>query len=192
MIAYESVPGGTTPPTGLFETLEAAGITAARSRDGVHVSDVAAAASLLAGYVGSPVQLAFNQSAARLSLAAVFADRIAAGRVYAIPGDASGAHIYQIDAASVANITGAVAWASADGAGITGVAAWPAGFAWIDAGNVAVPMTAPECAAFASDVGAYLSALILNNRSLKDAVAAAPDLAALAAIDVGQGWPRNV
>ena len=61
---------------------------------------------------------------------------------------------------------------------------------WIMADNSHHTFTGPDdFLAFASAAAAYKTAVILNNSSLKAAIAAAPDEAALNAIDINGGWP---
>jgi hypothetical protein len=164
------------------------------SPEGLHVGDIDAAQTFLAAFVGSAQQLAHNQAASLASLGLQYVGLFAAGFNYSVPGDASGLHNYQIDPASIGNITAAGSWATSLVA-LTSVpsplAPWPNNFIWIDSVNVAVPMTAEQCAAFATAAGAYVTALILNNRALKTAISAAPDMATLQAIDITAGWPTN-
>jgi hypothetical protein len=190
ILPIASLPGWPQPIAGVMAGLAA--ITPCFvSPDGLHVGDTVAAQNFLSAYAGSASELTFNQAQQQTALATLFGSKFIAGFKYTVPGDASGSHNYQIDPASVANIVGAGAWASSAVAGLPGVAAWPTGFTWIDASNNAVPMTAAQCAGFASAVGAYITALILNNRALKTAVASAASMTALAAIDITQGWSSN-
>jgi len=106
---------------------------------------------------------------------------IAAGFTY-------GGALFQIDSAAQANIAamGVMALGSiTDPAG----SPWPAGFYWIAADNSHLPMDAAQMYAFGRAAGAYVSACVLRLRAIKDAIASAPDQAALDAIDVTAGYP---
>ena len=97
--------------------------------------------------------------------------------------------LYQIDTAAQANLAamGIMALGSiTDPAG----SPWPAGFYWIAADNSHVPMDAAAMYAFGRAVAAYVSACVLRLRAIKDAIASAPDQAALDAIDVTAGYPQ--
>jgi hypothetical protein len=66
---------------------------------------------------------------------------------------------------------------------------WPAGFVWIASDNSRTPFAAAAAfLAFAQAAAANrVTALVLNARTLKDAVSAATTPAALAAIDPSKG-----
>ncbi|MFG1417157.1 hypothetical protein V5F38_05005 [Xanthobacter sp. V0B-10] len=73
-----------------------------------------------------------------------------------------------------------------------GALLWPAAYAagWITTENVRIPLPAPaDGLNLAAAVGAWYAALVQHRRDLKDDALSAPDLAALAAIDAGAGWP---
>jgi len=110
-----------------------------------------------------------------------FADLVSQGRNYA------GAN-YQIDDASRANVSGASAMALAvqasDGS-------WPDGFAWIASDNSRTPLSASQMITFGLDIGAYYTALIVNNRALKDQIALLESNEACDAFDMTEGWPTN-
>lgn len=55
--------------------------------------------------------------------------------------------------------------------------------------NVNVPVTAQVALATMLGMQAYLAPILANAWALKDAIAAAPDTAALNAIDINAGWP---
>lgn len=61
---------------------------------------------------------------------------------------------------------------------------------WITIENVRVPLAAPiDGLQFASTVAAFYGPIVQNGRTLKDAIIAASDRAALDAIDINAGWP---
>jgi len=69
---------------------------------------------------------------------------------------------------------------------------WPASYAvgWIAIENVRIPLPAPaDGLALAATVGDWYARIVQHARSLKDAVLAAEDVAALDAIDIEAGWP---
>lgn len=157
-------------------------------------SDPVAVQALIDGYIDTEGKLA--------ALGVQYAQRIAAGRSYTVPGDASGAHVYQIDEvspdpnrqSSIASIS-AVAQ-MADRALRFGMAGtpWDDGqppFYFYDAANVGVPMTPQDAYDFAANVGAYVNALKQNYLHLKGQIAAATTQADLDATDVTAGWPAN-
>jgi hypothetical protein len=125
--------------------------------------------------------LSENQRAKSAAASAWQAGLIAAGFTW------SGS-LFQIDADSRTNIAamGIMALGS-----ITDPAnsPWPSGFYWVAADNSHVAMDAPTMYAFGRAVAAYVSACVLRLRAIKDAIAAAPDQATLAAIDVTAGYP---
>jgi hypothetical protein len=66
---------------------------------------------------------------------------------------------------------------------------WPAGFVWIASDNSRTPFAAAaDFLAIAQAAALRVTALVLNARTLKDAVAAATTPAALAAVDPSKGW----
>lgn len=116
------------------------------------------------------------------AIGAAYEARIAAGYTW-------NGKLFEIDNDSRANINGAGSMASALVA--SGAAAqWPADFGWVAADNTIVPMTAAQVIAFGLAVGFYYSGVVLRERILGNAVAAAADLAAVAAIDIATGWPE--
>ncbi len=125
--------------------------------------------------------LTASQNAAAKAAIGQYNALIATGFTY-------GGNLFQIDPASQANIAavGSMALGS-----ITNPASvpWPADFAWIDAANVNIPMTAPVMYAFAQAVGWYVSFCVLNLRAIKSAILAAATPQAVAAIDVTAGYP---
>lgn len=194
------IPYGPTVPTvlppGLLDAiaqgLVAAGFSGGPSRapEGLLVSDAATAMAIIQGYAGSAAQLAWaktNSAGDGLldQLAVLFAGKIAAGRVY------NDGKTYQIDPASQANISAMGSIAASVVNSAPGAAPWPANFTWIAADNSQTPMNAAQMYAFAQNVAGYVSALILNNRALKTAIASASTMKALQAIDITSGWPSN-
>jgi hypothetical protein len=134
-------------------------------------------------------QLADNDPALLLisGRAATLAAIDAAANAVTGAGFAYNGATYQIDSLSQQNIA---AWRSialgivANVQGLT----WPAGFVWIAADNSQVPYATPAAfLAFAQPAANYVTALMLNARTLKDAVSAATTAQALAAIDPSKG-----
>ena len=161
---------------GLHAAIQAAGHSL-QQRSGAWVSDNdAAVQAIIDAYIGTSDKLA--------ALATHYASVIAAGRAY-------NGTTFQIDAASQAGISAMGALAASLLANTPGAAAWPAGFYWIAADNSHVAMDAAGMYAFAQNVAAYVSALVLTNAALKGQIAAATTQAALDAIDVTSGWPAN-
>lgn len=94
-----------------------------------------------------------------------------------------------LDDGSRADITamGATALAVMQGA-----APWPESYArgWITLENVRVPLpAASDGLLLATAAGIRYAQIVQRRRDLKDAIAAAPDQAALDAIDITAGWP---
>lgn len=118
----------------------------------------------------------------KIAAAAVqYEAQLAAGVVY-------GGHNFQIDEASQQRIAAMGSLAVAVLAGTPG-AAWPPDFVFIAADNTQVAMTAQQMFELAQAAVARVLALRVAFRNLKDAILAAPDQAALDAIDVAAGWP---
>ena len=67
--------------------------------------------------------------------------------------------------------------------------AWLTDIYWVAADNSHVSMDAPAMYGFGRAVAGYVSASLLRFRAIKDAIAAAPDQAALDAVDVTAGYP---
>ncbi|HUN49984.1 MAG TPA: DUF4376 domain-containing protein [Candidatus Sulfotelmatobacter sp.] len=161
---------------GLHLAIQAAGHSLVQ-RNGVWVADDdAAVQAIIDGYIGTSDKLA--------ALAAQYAALYTAGRNYAGKN-------YQIDAASQGSISAMGALAAAVLANTPGAAAWPTGFYWIASDNSHVAMAAADMYAFAQNVAAYVSTLVLTNAALKAAISACTTQAELDAIDVTPGWPAN-
>jgi hypothetical protein len=94
----------------------------------------------------------------------------------------------QIDAASQANIGGAVSAALLSSQNPTDFS-WDSGFYWVAADNSHIAMTAAQMVAFGHAVFEYVRLTRMNIRAIKDAIAAAAAQAALDAIDVTAGYP---
>lgn len=112
------------------------------------------------------------------AIAAAYAAAIGAGLVH-------GGALYQIDAASQQRIAARALLARAC---LDGAETWPEGFGWIAADNSRPSFTAAEFWAFAVAAQNRVTALTINARALKDALAAAATLEAVAAIDTSSGW----
>lgn len=117
-------------------------------------------------------------------LAKIFWEKLQAGYV-----DPASGKVVQIDETSQQNIAAKATQAIAVLNGTPGAMPWPDGFYWVMDDNSHVPLNAQEMYVLAQRVGNYVTMLILVNRSLKDAVKAAPTIGAVSAIDVTQGWP---
>lgn len=94
---------------------------------------------------------------------------------------------FQLDEAAQGRITALAVKASMVIAGTPGVE-WPEGFAFIAADNSQKAFTAAEFVAFADAAASTVISRRLHARALKDAVLAAADDAAVAAIDITAGW----
>lgn len=94
--------------------------------------------------------------------------------------------LFQIDAQSRASIVAMSA--------LAGIAAsqWPVGFSWIAADNSLIATDATGMIAFGAAVVLYVSGCVLRLRAIKTSIAAAADSAAVAAIDVTDGYPAEV
>ena len=112
------------------------------------------------------------------AIAAAYAAAIGAGLVH-------GGALYQIDAASQQRIAARALLARAC---IDGAEVWPVSFGWIATDNSRPTFTAAEFWAFAVAAQNRVTALTLNARDLKDALAAARTVADVEAIDASSGW----
>jgi hypothetical protein len=65
----------------------------------------------------------------------------------------------------------------------------PQGFAWRMADNSWLPVDAASLVTMARAAGAHVTALRAHYWGLADAIAAAPDAAAVEAVDLDAGWP---
>ncbi|MBX6386335.1 MAG: DUF4376 domain-containing protein [Microbispora sp.] len=122
-----------------------------------------------------PDPLEVARATAKAAAKAQFDARIAAGMPWQ-------GKVLQIDDASQERILAGKAMADAG--------TLPAGFAWRMADNTPLPLDAAGMQAMAEAAGTYVYALRAHYWSLVDAIAAAPDLAAVQAIDVTAGWPE--
>lgn len=122
------------------------------------------------------------RAAKREAIAAAYEDRIAAGVVHA-------GHVYQIDPESRANIS-AIALSSALATlGVPGVS-WPAGGQpYRTMANEWLTFSPAEFLSLSVAVRDVVTAMRQHYAALKEEVAAAGDLDALAAIDPSAGWP---
>ncbi len=102
----------------------------------------------------------------------------------------SGLHL-ALDDGSRADLTAMAATAVAVA---SGTVPWPETYArgWITVENVRIPLATPaDGLTLATAAGTYYAAIVQHRRDLKDAALAAPDEAALAAIDIATGWPTS-
>jgi hypothetical protein len=161
----------------MIGAVEAANVHIAFTSQGYCASDAVAAQAIVdTESAWLPIAKALAASAAD----DVFAGKVAAGFGY-VGGD-SVRRVFQIDSASQANITAMTVMAQSG--------AWPPSMYWIAADNSHMSLaTAAAMLAFGQAAGAYVSGLILVRRAIKDAIDGAPTAAALASIDVTQGWP---
>jgi hypothetical protein len=191
--------------SGAVAAIEAAGILVEHSYDGWEASDAAAAQRVLDGYDPLP-----ESKAAKLAaLYALYAEKQAEGRSYAVPGDATGAHVYQIDEVPTATRQSSLQaidqvkemGSDALSNGLTGTA-WdpvnPNVFKFYDASNVGVAMTPQQAADFARNISVYVNGLKQNLLRLAGLIAAAATQSELDAIDITvmaapgvPGWPSN-
>ncbi len=188
-IPFTSIPGWPTPLAGAREamdaTLAAANFDVSHSdNNGLWVGDVTTAQNSLSSYVGSAAQLAWNQNLQQEALATLYGSKFVAGFNYNTEN-------FQIDPASQSNIASMGSLAAAVVNNTPGALAWPSSFFWIASNNSQVPMTAAQMYAFSQAVASYVSALVVNNFSLKQSIAAAATMTALQAINITSGWPTN-
>lgn len=187
ILPITSLPAWPTPAAGVMSGLVSLLPGAFISPDGIHVSDVATAQNFLSSYVGSAAQLAFNKSALLDQLAALYLSKFGAGFNYTGPDAVK--RSFQIDATSQFNID---VQANASLGALLNSEVWDTTSYFIDANNLhmATPR-AQDMRAFALATRSHVSAIILNNRALKDKINAAATMATLAAIDLNSGWPAN-
>lgn len=95
-------------------------------------------------------------------------------------------HLYQIDETSQGRIHAVSSLAAECDAGVS---TWPVNFAFIDATNMAVPMTTTEARAFA----AYMAETVYLIRAVywqkRAAIVALTTARAVMAYDIESGWP---
>jgi hypothetical protein len=113
------------------------------------------------------------RAATKASAQHQLAARIAAGMPWS-------GRVLQIDEASQGRLSAAV---------LLSQYGLPSGFAWRMADNSALALDAAGLVAMAHAAGTYVAALRARYWAIADAVAAAPDAAALEAIDVTAAWP---
>jgi hypothetical protein len=136
-------------------------------------------AKAAAAYV-SPLDLAKRRKQAAVS--AEYRRRLALGMSV---GDL---HV-DIDDGARANFSGMAVTASFV---ISGLMEWPADYArgWVSMEGARIPLpTSQDGVVLAASAGAFYAALVQRERDLIDALAAAADEAAVAAIDITAGWP---
>lgn len=124
--------------------------------------------------------LAKKKIVKQTDLAALLKAKFATGFSYTVPGGV--AHTYQIDTPAQSDMTSI---AAAFGIGDTNAH----GGAWRDDSNEMVAMTDDEVKAFFKAARAYGLGMRLRYWTLKAAIEAAADQAALDAIDINSGWP---
>lgn len=203
IISYQTIPF--PPADGFVAAVTAAGQHISSGPDGWHVDDAATAQAIFNSFAGSAAQLAHAKANANGTgkfnqLAAIYFGKFAAGFNYTGPDGVK--RTFQIDAqsqfnidvqanASLGAIINSVALVTQPGSGLE-AETWDANSYFIAADNshMATPL-ARDMRAFALATRGYVSALILNNRALKDRIAAATDMATLNAIDITAGWPAN-
>lgn len=188
--------------TGLHDAIVAAGHWL-HCINGVWTSDDdSAVQAIIDGYNALP----WYQETQIALLEARYASVIAAGRLYSVAGGSDPSqHPYQIDEvapidpttflptrrASQDTITSVGAWAGDIILNVPGVAPWPATFAFRDANNAMVPMTADQAYAFTQNVLTYVQKVDANYFGLATAIMTATTQAAVQSVDVTLGWPSN-
>lgn len=185
VIPYTTLPD--PAPAGFSDAVFANGGYISSAPDGWHVNDAAAVLALYRTYSGSAAELTFSRNAKLAQLAALYLSKFAGGFNYTGPDAVK--RTFQIDPTSQFNID---VQANASLGSILNGEAWDTTSYFIAADNshMALP-TAQAMRAFSLATRAYVSATILNNRALKDAISGAANMAALAAIDISAGWPSN-
>lgn len=129
------------------------------------------------------IELGLAKEAKRIAAMSVLADRVAAGMAYA-------GTTFDIDDMSRSNIAAIASIAAFTVQGAPGFA-WPEnGKEWVTHDNQRHFFATPtDFVAFSLAAGAYYEQLFFACRIAKDAIAAAPDQAALDTVDVSDGYP---
>lgn len=145
----------------------------------------------LAGWIaaGGEIAPAPGADPVEAARAAKLAEIAAAAEALLSAGYPTGGLHIAVDDGARADLT-AMAATALGAAG--GALPWPAAYAtgWIAIENVRIPLPTPaDGLALAAGVGAWYAALVQHRRDLKDDALSAPDLAALATIEAGAGWP---
>lgn len=176
--------------------------------DGLYAADAQAtqAQGIIDTYSGSAAELQYHQRQSVDALVAKYASIIAAGRLYSVVGGIDPSqHPYQIDEVppfdpvtgtptrrdSQSTMSTMATWATNIMTNVPGTSPWPTNFAWRDANNAMVPMTAAQCYGFTQNVGAYIAAAFGNYSALYMQIMGAATVAAVTAIDITAGWPSN-
>jgi hypothetical protein len=129
-----------------------------------------------------PPDLAALRAAKLAAIDAAYGARVAAGLTY-------GGHAWQIDDESRGNIAGLAARAGFKLLGVAGVT-WPdAGQPYRALDNAWVDFAPADFLTFAQAVADLYTAIRVRYAGLKDALVAAADQAAIAAVDETVGWP---
>lgn len=108
-------------------------------------------------------------------------------------GFASGGRVLDLDADGRADLNSMfLTGVSTLMAVLLGVSSWPANYSkgWVTRSGERIPLPKPsDGIALASAALNYYSAVVQREADLSKAVAAAPDMATLTAIDITAGWP---
>jgi Domain of unknown function (DUF4376) len=132
--------------------------------------------------VAPPVDLAALRTARHAAIEAAFTARITAGLAFA-------GKVYQVDDESRLNIQGIALRAGLMALGVPGIT-WPeGGYSWRTLDNSWTPLSVAQFLAMAQAAADLYTAIRVRYGNLKDALAAAADQAAIAAIDPAAGWP---
>ncbi len=148
------------------------------------------------GFVGDPAKRGYCATPPQPSLedrrAAKIASVVAASTTLLTTGAPVGGGLHvALDDGSRADLT---AMATTATAVASGAVPWPESYArgWITIENRRLPLPSPaDGLARAAAVGNFYAAIVQHWRDLKDAALAAPDEAALEAIDATAGWPAS-
>jgi hypothetical protein len=129
-----------------------------------------------------PIDLEALRTAKYKAIDFAYRARIEAGLAY-------GGKVIQIDEESRSNISAIALRAALKSMGTPGIT-WPDdGYPWRTLENDWLPLSPPEFLLMAQQGADLYTAIRVRNAGLKDALAAAVDAGAIAAVDPAAGWP---
>ena len=138
---------------------------------------------LAGGILGAPpIDLEALRTAKSATIDVAYRTRVEGGLAY-------GGKVIQIDDVSRANISAIALRAALKSIGTPGIT-WPEeGYPWRTFENDWLPLSAAEFLDMAQQAADLYTAIRVRYAGLKDALAAAADAAAIAAVDPNTGWP---
>ena len=173
-------------PDGLAQAVQSLGLSLWADHTGTLMcrdDDIDAVEAAIKSYAGSDVEASFVRQQRMDELAAIYTDKIRAGRLYA-------GKTWQIDTISQGRIT-AISTLAAFSLINAQLSPWPVdGYPWIAIDNTQTKFDAAGMVAFAQDIASYVAGLILNNRALKDALLTSSSAADILAVDLTANWPK--